>query len=457
MRLKLLKNAFLSMRREMLASLTVLFCVTIFFTIALWIAESCHNSEYSIIDAFVWTVVKYVEDPADVTMAPQTIVGQIIGTMVGILGIAIFAVPAGLIGSGLINAMEQEEEEKKTHKNSVSLHKLFRRIPQPSSWFHDKDGYKRTLKSVPVFKSLDQIRVQSGMTEDEIIAAVNNCPDMRLVNLAATLRSEDNPQDRIAVVHYPVNNSYGCLIDRKSDVTIVAPDALTQTGTGNFAFNLAALGGFNYVSHELAPENENPYGFYLQKKARLELYDDDTRKEVEGQVEQFNEDLKVLMNNSATAGRKHWFFFIMGTTKSSDCQMHLWRLATDTKKVLPRLTVNGVEYGSTVTEADNNTLKKILDSLDESMPKRKVSVNLDNNDLLKSVDSSNIMCHIGGGKDCNAVTIRMAYDIIVYSSAQNIIAKELADAIKSSIEPDREIMKDALKFCMQEGNGYEIS
>jgi hypothetical protein len=135
--------------------------------------------------------------------------------------------------------------------------------------------------------------------------------------------------------------------------------------------------------------------------------------------------------------------------------MHLWRLANDTKKVLPRLKVNGVEYGSTVTEADNDTLNKIIDSLNESMPVRKVSVNLDNNDLLKSVDSSNIMCRIGGGTECNAVTIRMAYDVIVYSSAQNIIAKELADAIASSVEPDREIMNDALKFCLQEGNGYE--
>ena len=74
--------------------------VTMLFAIALFIAEHSACPDYSFWDALVWTFVKYVEDPADIVSPPVTVLGQVIGTLVGVLGIAIFAVPAGFIGSG---------------------------------------------------------------------------------------------------------------------------------------------------------------------------------------------------------------------------------------------------------------------------------------------------------------------------------------------------------------------
>lgn len=87
--------------------------ITFFFAILLWIGEGSKNPDFGIGDAIVWTFVKYVEDPADVTTSPVTIFGQFVGTMVGVLGIAIFAVPAGLIGSGLLDGNIEEKETPK--------------------------------------------------------------------------------------------------------------------------------------------------------------------------------------------------------------------------------------------------------------------------------------------------------------------------------------------------------
>ena len=111
-RFRLFQKAYSTTRREIAVSLVALCFVTIIFTLLMWIAEHSTNSDYSLVDALVWTVVKYVDDPADVAFAPQTIFGQVIGTMVGILGIAIFAVPAGLIGSGLMSAIDDDKEEE---------------------------------------------------------------------------------------------------------------------------------------------------------------------------------------------------------------------------------------------------------------------------------------------------------------------------------------------------------
>lgn len=137
-----LRNAFVATRKETLASLFILLCVTFIFTLVLYFAERMQNPNYNLWDALVWVVVKYVEDPAEVASAPETVFGQVIGTMVGILGIAIFVVPAGLLGSGLLEVMADEKKQEKTDKNSVLLHKRFRCIAQSLSFYIDKNGHK---------------------------------------------------------------------------------------------------------------------------------------------------------------------------------------------------------------------------------------------------------------------------------------------------------------------------
>ena len=104
----LLYKAFASTHREAFASVVILLILTIIFTFVLWLAEK----NFSILDSLAWVVVKYVGDPAEVASSPVTIFGQVIGTMVGVLGVAIFAVPAGLIGSGLLDAMAEERERE---------------------------------------------------------------------------------------------------------------------------------------------------------------------------------------------------------------------------------------------------------------------------------------------------------------------------------------------------------
>ena len=106
---KLFKRAYDATRHQIWTSVKFLMIITVFFAILLWIGEGSKNPDFGILDAIIWTFVKYVEDPAEITTPPATIFGQFIGTMVGVLGVAIFAVPAGLIGSGLLKAIDDED------------------------------------------------------------------------------------------------------------------------------------------------------------------------------------------------------------------------------------------------------------------------------------------------------------------------------------------------------------
>ena len=464
---RLFRRAYIATRQEIFASLMILLVTTFCLTIVMWVAESADNGEYSFLDALVWVVAKYVEDPADITVAPITLLGRVIGTLVGVLGIAIFAVPAGLIGSGLLDAMSEEKHEQIIARHSVQLHKRFRRIAQSSSWFYNDKGGKTTLRYVPRYRTLEHVIVKTGMNNDDIIAAVNNCPDMRLMNMATTQRNEAKAKDELVVTHFPLNNEYGCVVDRGSDVTIVAPVAVSELGTGNFAFNIAAMGGFNYVSRELTPNPDDPFGFYTMQKSKLKLIGEhDMKEEVESQALHFMDDLKTLKKQSADRGRRHWFIFIMGTTKSLDYQMHLWRLATDNAELLSKQEVDGKIYGSTVVADDEAALQQIFNLAKERLSARNVELDgvrqpialcMDNCNILKSVSSSNIMRRMGGGVDCNAFTLRVGYEILVYSNSQLLVAKDVADVIKGVLEPEREVSAEAKRCFLEEGDGFADS
>ena len=136
----LFAKAYKSTKHEIWVSVKLLAVLTVFFAAIMYVAEHSANEDYSFWDALVWTFVKYVSDPADIASSPDTVPGKVIGTLVGVLGIAIFAVPAGLIGSGLMDAMSEEKHEEELNEYQVRMRKAFRRLANKSL-----RGYLNTL------------------------------------------------------------------------------------------------------------------------------------------------------------------------------------------------------------------------------------------------------------------------------------------------------------------------
>lgn len=455
-------------KHEMWVSLQVLVVITIILSVILFVVENMAqpNVYTNLWDSCLWAFMNYIGDPGHFAdFAPVTVVGRVIAVLVGIIGIAIFAVPAGLIGSGFMDAIAEDRKEQKLNEASVVLHKRFRRSGQSNSWYLNEEGLKRTYKCVDRRWSLAGLKVRTGMSEDDIIATVNYCPDMRLSNLASTQRMAEKPQDRIVVETFPLNREYGCCVDRGSDVTIVVTKP--QMGPGNFAFSLAAMGGFNYVSKEIEPYPDEPFGFFAMDKSDLDIISDYGNKEdVESQALHYMDDLRHLKQYSEAQGRRHWFIFLFGTAKSVDCQVHFWRFATDKGKKMGHRIINEVnnrEYGSTVLEEDEKALLSIFEEISNKLNARKVTIKeeeknivseIDNTNRWKSASDSNIMVRMGAGLDCNAFVIRIGYEIVLYHNAHLLIAKEIADAIKRQIEPDREIPESAKKCYLQNGDGF---
>lgn len=265
---QLFGKAFNATRREIWVSLKVLGVVTILFAMAMYVAEHSRNEEFSFWDALVWTFVKYVDDPADAVEAPVTLVGKVVGTLVGVLGIAIFAVPAGLIGSGLMDAMADEKREellkdcrhrmKKSFKKTVdkSLRSYLNTLP-------DGGGDKlKKLYFVPKRVPVSRILLRQGIDTKDIFDICRTYPEFRLKNLAEAVSEEQRPDDNFVVEYYPVNRPYGYCVNRNSKVTIVSTSSVLECGTGWFAYYLAEFGGFNYMSKDIEVDPDEIDSFY---------------------------------------------------------------------------------------------------------------------------------------------------------------------------------------------------
>lgn len=466
-RLQFVRKAFATTKHEMLISLGLVLALTIVLSFIFYIAESIAQPDvyHTYWDALIWAYTRYIEGGDGVfDGGPVTVTGKVIASLLGLIGIAVVAIPAGLVANGFMQAMEEERKQREMEELSVTLHKFFRRSAQTNSWFYNEKNLKKCFKFVARTRKLVSLQIKLGLSMDRLIETVGYCPDLRLANLASTQRKIDNPQDCLVVVNFPLNNEYGCFVDKGSDVTIVVPTALNEIGTGNAAFSLAAMGGFNYVSRELAPNQEDPFSFYTMNKGDLELIDYDTREDVESQALHFMDDLNQLKKNSEKRGKKHWFIFVLGTLRTEKCQVHLWRLATDSKeRISYRIAGAKCQYGSTVLQEDEEKLQNMFHDIQDALGKREVMVQgekqnivsgMDDCEIWKSVTEHNIMRRLNGGVDCNTLTMRIGYEILYYSNIHLLIMKGIADAIKKQIEPDREIPEEAQNCYLKEGDGF---
>lgn len=256
---RILGDAISSKKQELTVSLAFLSILTVILSFLLYFAE--HAAQPELCEngwkTMVWAFAKYLGDPGKIADFPMvTFWGNLIAIIVGVLGIAIFAVPAGLISSGFIEVMDERRKTEETKKNVEKMHLAFeRKLDRPTGF-----------QIVPAFVSVADVQSRLKMSENDIFDALANAEDFRLVNLAATQPADQHPEDRLVIEHYQLNRPYGVCIDRGSTVTIVSPSSLVDPIMGYFSYYLAKIGGFNYVSREIG--EIRPYkSFYLIDKA----------------------------------------------------------------------------------------------------------------------------------------------------------------------------------------------
>ena len=257
---RLLEDTIKGKRRELIISMQFLLVVTVILSLILYFCE--HDAQPENYDngftSVLWAFGQYIGDPGGFSENPPiTGLGKAIACLVGLLGIAIVAVPAGILGSGFTEAIEHEQDDIKLKANQEKLKNSFERLMDRPTRY----------QVVPPYRTFAHIQSRQGMTTDEIVETVNNTPGFRLVNLQATIPIDKNPSDQLAVEYFEFNRPYGLCIDRGSKMTIIAPSSFIDDCTTFFAYYLAKIGGFNFISREFG-KRVPAKSFYLSGEDR---------------------------------------------------------------------------------------------------------------------------------------------------------------------------------------------
>ena len=401
---KLLKAAFLSKKAELAVSLQFLCIITLILSFLLFFVENkeqpeVYNNGWR---AVVWAFNQYIKDPGGFGNTPPiTTIGKLIACAIGILKIAIFAVPAGLIGSGFLQAVNAQKEKEMLKTISKKLHLAFER---------KLDAHTGMYLS-PMSLPFADIQASQGLAEADIFKVVDISDDFRVVNLGTTVPADRMVPDKLAIEHFVLNRTYGCFIDRHSKITIVAPSCSKDPAIGYYAYYLAKIGGFNLVSRELGVSR--PYRSF---------YDQTFKGEIPGLAE-FMADL-----NSVTAAPDSWVLTLLPSSGANEPEFP---------------TQFHIEYGGKKGDDSfdgKDLLVKDIDKADKLF--RCIEETMDSDYGLKTdrqrfhdTSSPDIFLRkLTNASNVNGFVLRIAWSVFLWNARKIEIAKTLAQLLKQQIE-----------------------
>ncbi len=414
-----LSRAMRAKKDEMWVSVQFLTIITLILSFILFFVE--HEAQPEVYNngwtSVLWAFAQYIGDPGGFADTPPiTITGRVIACIIGVLGIAIFAVPAGLIGSAFSEVMEKDERKEKSEGWAERLHLAFeRKLDRPTGF-----------QIVPRYVSIVEIQARLGLKEDEILDAVAVSDKFRLINLSSTATPEERVTDLLAVEHFPVNTVYGQCIDRHSKVTIFSPSNIVDPIIGWWAYYLAKIGGFNYVSREVG--ETRPYNsFYLYKN------DNTTGRE------ECMADLNRLLDSE-----DKWVFSILAASGGSEpaypTQFHF---------------TYGAKKGDETYDDPNITLNDIpaFDALYKefaTLLETDYSLSADRQRYHTNANAAYFARHLE--HKVNAVALRVAWSVTVRDARAIQIAQSLAQSINRNINHTDNPVDPELKI---KAIGYE--
>jgi voltage-gated potassium channel len=356
----------------------------------------------------IWAFAQYIGDPGNFADTPPiTFTGRIIACIIGILGIAIFAVPAGLIGSAFTEVMEKDEKREKIETD----------IQKINEYMLVKSIKRGNLFWPAINLSVGDLKMTFGLSEEETLKAISSSENLRLKNLAAAI-NQGPKTDMLVVNQFYVNNAYGCFVDRNSSVTIVNPLGIGDNGLSFFDWHIAQLGGFNYVA------NENFSRTHSESNKRCNLYTITDESKSNSYFEQYiNDIVKDKTPND-------WIVIIAGeqVVKNSPYDFHFEL---------------GGERGETsfdFADAIPNDMvktKQLFDDFSKSLEER-CGLKTDFHQIQPKVATQNIARYLKTKTDANVLLITVSYDLMIFNKKVYEAIIEAATVLNRNLETKKE-------------------
>lgn len=406
---RILSKAISSKSRELMVSLQFLAIVTLILSFILYFVE--HEAQPDVYEngwtSVVWAFAQYIGDPGGFAdMPPVTLTGQIIACLVGILGIAIFAVPAGLIGSGFTDVMEEEQKKQELKDNAAAINEMM--LVKSTR----RENMFWPAKNI----SFGDLTLNLSITEEEIIKSVAASNNLRVKNLAAAV-NEGPKTDMMVVNQFCVNEKYGCHLERGSSVTIVNPLGVGDNGLSYFDWHIAQLGGFNYVANEIFSRQHSD----REKRCNFYTIDDESKGNA----------IFLSFADHVLEGRSKddWIIVIAGEqTVKNKTHLHF-------------------EFGGETGEErfdfeggiapDRETVKKLFYDMQGTL--QKVGLTTDAHKVQPKLNPQNIARYLQSKTEANVLLLTMSYKLMVFDKEVHSAIVNIADVLNRNLEHNRPV------------------
>ena len=401
---RVLSKAVSSKGRELWVSIQFLTIVTLILSFILFFVE--HEAQPEVYDngwrSVVWAFAQYIGDPGGFADTPPvTLTGQIIACLVGLLGIAIFAVPAGLVGSGFSEVMEEEEREKRLKDNASAINEMML-----------VKSLKREELYWPALNiSFGDLTLKLNLTVEEIIKSVAASDNLRLKNLAAAL-PKGPKTDLMVVNQYCVNEEYGSHVERGSSVTIVNPIGVGDNGLSFFDWHLAQIGGFNYVANEFYSMQHH------DREKRCTFYS-------AGEETQANPAFQRFASHILDGrGKDDWIIVVVGEQRVKD------------------VTDLHFEFGGATGEdrfdfeggiaPDRMTVRQLYDDMKSVFDQK--GLTLDAHQVQPQLPEQNLARYLQSRTEANVLQISLSYKLMVFDDKVYSAIVAIADVLSRQLE-----------------------
>ncbi len=439
-RLQFIRKAFSATKHEMLISLGIVLALTVILSIIFYIVESIAQPDVyrDYWDALVWAYTRYMEGGDGVFEGgPVTVTGKAIASLLGLIGIALVAIPAGLVGSGFMDAIAEEKREEELAQMHRRMLKQYPRFT--SGALNDycralPEGCPEQFKNARFTtraELLSRFQTRLGMDFKDIADVCNTYPELRIRDMADEISDEQNPVSNFVVELLPVNTSYGCFVNRGSDVTIMVTNGFEEMGTSWFGYHIALLGGFNFIckNQEVDPDERDSY---------YALSDSATEEQLQMRS-LFMKDLQSV------SGKGKWVINIQSAVRSSRNQIDFHFVYDNRDRNNP--SVEQVADVEKLIAAVNEAFSKAPFDDEPHIAQQSELYRLSKNNIAYKVHE----------EGANMFHIRVASNLINMDLRRSVVMYILADRIHQAFAPQQQ-MREADKREMQsKGYGYPFN
>lgn len=404
---RILSKAISNKSRELLVSLEFLAIVTLILSFILYFVE--HEAQPEVYEngwtSVVWAFAQYIGDPGGFAdMPPVTLAGQIIACLVGILGIAIFAVPAGLVGSSFSDVMDDEKKAQELKDNAEAINEMM--LVKSLQ----REGIYWPARNI----SFGDLTLKLNLTVEEIIKSVAASTNLRIKNLAAAM-PEGPKTDMMVVNQYCVNEEYGSHVERGSSVTIVNPIGVGDNGLSYFDWHLAQLGGFNYVANEFYSMQHH------DRMKRCTFYSANADTQANPAFQRFAD--HILEGH----GKGDWIIVVVGEQRVKNKTDVHFEFGGDTGE--QRFDFEGG------IAPDRATVRRLYDDMQNAL--RNAGLTIDAHQVQPRLPDNILARYLQSRTEANVLQLSVSYKLMVFDNEVYSAIVGIADVLNRQLEKRR--------------------